>query len=69
MPGEEAQEAPKLLFINAGERGESRQREWRTIRCGHCADCQYSQSPNFNRSQITPALEEMNYTGPSRVRN
>lgn len=53
MPGKEAQEAPKLLFINAGERGgKSRQREWRTIRCGHCADCQYSQSPNFNRSQI-----------------
>lgn len=54
MPGKEAQEAPKLLFINAGERGggKSRQRGWRTIRCGHCADCQYSQSPNFNRSQI-----------------
>lgn len=27
MPGEEAQEAPKLLFINAGERGEKKQAE------------------------------------------
>lgn len=41
-------------YLSMQERGgeKSRQREWRTIRCGHCADCQYSQSPNFNRSQI-----------------
>lgn len=41
-------------YLSMQERGggKSRQREWRTIRCSHCADCQYSQSPNFNRSQI-----------------
>lgn len=27
MPGKEAQEAPKLLFINAGERGGKKQAE------------------------------------------
>lgn len=70
MPGKEAQEAPKLLFINAGERGGKKAgRE-----SGGLSGAVIVLTVNTARVQTSTgarytALEEMNYTGPSRVRN
>lgn len=68
MPREEAREAPTLLFINAGERKKAGRESLGLsgaviVLTVNTARVQTSTAARYI------ALEEMNYTGPSQVRN